>query len=73
MMPYMIKHNWLVTYQSQEGIERILSQMDNRIKKESNMRFSVGELKSFYSEFEEEFTLFFEELRTHSTQKLLSL
>jgi hypothetical protein len=37
------------------------------------MRFSVGELKSFYSEFEEEFTLFFEELRTHSTQKLLSL
>jgi acyl carrier protein phosphodiesterase len=73
MMPYMIKHNWLVTYQSQEGIERILSQMDNRIKKESNMRFSVGELKDFYSEFEEEFTLFFEELRTHSTQKLLSL
>jgi acyl carrier protein phosphodiesterase len=73
MMPYMIKHNWLVTYQSHEGIERILSQMDNRIKKESNMRFSVGELKSFYSEFEEEFTLFFEELRTHSTQKLLSL
>lgn len=73
MMPYMIQQNWLVCYQTVEGIERILTQMDNRIKNNANIRFSVHELRLFYAEFEEEFTLFFEELRTNSNQKLLSL
>lgn len=73
IMPYMIQHNWLVSYQTVEGIERILTQMDNRIGNDSNMRFSVKELKKFYNEFEEEFTLFFEELREFSKNKLLYL
>ena len=73
MMPYMIQYNWLVSYQTVEGIERILTQMDNRIKNNSNMRFSIDDLKLFYAEFEEEFTLFFEELRLFSSQKLLTL
>ncbi|KAB1158199.1 acyl carrier protein phosphodiesterase [Flavobacterium luteum] len=73
MMTYMIQQNWLVSYQTVEGIERILTQMDNRIKNNSNIRFSVHELRQFYAEFEEEFTFFFEELRNFSNQKLLSL
>ena len=45
MKLYMIEQNWLLSYQTIDGIEKILSQMDNRIKRESNMRFSVQELR----------------------------
>lgn len=70
MMPHMIEHNWLVNYQTIEGIERILTQMDYRTGNQSKMRFSTNELSEFYSEFELEFTYFFEELRKHSIEKL---
>lgn len=77
MMPYMIDHNWLVSYKTIEGIEIILKQMDNRmksrVKQESNMRFSVVELKTYYSEFESEFTAFFKEIIVHSNQKKITL
>ncbi len=73
MKPYMIQQNWLLSYRTIEGIEKILSQMDNRIKRESNMRLSVQELRVFYQEFEDDFTIFFNELRAHSTEKLLTL
>ena len=73
MKPYMIQQNWLLSYRTIEGIEKILSQMDNRIKRESNMRLSVQELRVFYQEFEDDFTIFFNELRNHSTEKLLTL
>lgn len=73
MMPYMIDHNWLMSYQTIEGIENVLVKMDNRMKRDSNMRFSVAELRIFYSDFEQEFTDFFEELRTHSNLKIQTL
>lgn len=73
MKPYMIQQNWLLSYQTIDGIEKILSQMDNRIKRESNIRFSVQELRLFYKEFEDDFTNFFNDLRIHSSEKLLSL
>lgn len=73
IMPYMIQHNWLVSYQTIEGINRILTQMDSRTNNQSRMRFATQELSEFYSEFEYEFTDFFEELRTHSNQKLMTL
>jgi len=71
MLPYMMQYNWLVSYQTVAGIERILTQMDNRIKNNSNMRFSIVDLKFFYTEFEEEFTLFFEEVRSYCSAKLI--
>ena len=73
MKPYMIQQNWLLSYQTIEGIEKILSQMDNRIKRESNMRLSVQELRLFYKEFEADFRIFFEDLRKHSSEKLNKL
>lgn len=73
IVPYMIEQNWLLSYQKTEGIERILTQMDNRIQNNSNMRFSVIELHDYYSEFEMEFTVFFKELQLFSKQKLLTL
>lgn len=70
MLPYMEKQNWLLSYRTVEGISEILTQMDRRTKNESKMRFASEELKMFYTEFEEEFTLFFEDLRLHAQEKL---
>ncbi|MBL0738409.1 DUF479 domain-containing protein [Flavobacterium sp. GN10] len=73
LMPYMIERNWLLSYRTTEGIQNILTQMDRRSKNISQMQFAVEELTEFYNEFEEEFTLFFEEMREQAKEKLLSL
>jgi acyl carrier protein phosphodiesterase len=73
LMPHMIKQNWLSSYQTIEGIHNILTQMDRRSKNLSKMQFASEELKEFYSEFEQEFTLFFEDIKSHADQKLRSL
>ncbi len=64
MMPYMIDQNWLVSYKTIAGIEKILFQMDYRTKHRANMQEAIVELQEFYVQFEEEFTAFFKELRT---------
>ena len=63
LMPYMIKNNWLGSYATVAGIEVILFQMDYRTKHRVNMQEAIVELKNFYTEFEKEFTAFFEELK----------
>lgn len=73
MQPYMIEQNWLLNYRSIDGIEKILTQMDRRTKNVSMMRNSITELKLYYSEFEQDFINFFEELRAFSSKKLLTL
>jgi acyl carrier protein phosphodiesterase len=73
MLPYMIGRNWLVSYATIEGLEMILFQMDHRTKNRVAMHESIVELKQFYLELEQEFTLFFEELRQHCREKLAEL
>ena len=73
LMPYMIEKNWLLSYQTVEGIHQILTQMDQRSKNKSKMQFASTELKEFYFEFEQEFTLFFEDIQKQSKEKLLTL
>lgn len=73
MMPYMINHDWLSSYQNIESIENVLVKMDNRMKRDSNMRFSVAELRTYYTEFESEFTAFFAALMVHSKLKIQTL
>lgn len=69
-LPYMIDRNWLLSYATLAGLEIILFQMDYRTHNRVNMQESIVELEKFYSEFEEEFTLFFSELITFSAIKL---
>ncbi len=73
MMPYMIEQNWLLSYETIAGIEKILFQMDYRTKHRVNMQEAITELEKYYSEFEMEFTLFFSELRKFSKDKLATL
>ena len=73
MMPYMITNNWLLSYQTTQGIERILTQMDARTQNQSKMRFATKELIFFYNEFETEFTVFFSDIQKQVTQKIEQL
>lgn len=73
MLPYMIARNWLVSYASIAGLEMILFQMDHRTKNRVNMHEAIVEIQQFYTEFEEEFTLFFDELQQHCIEKLTEL
>ncbi|MFI1744112.1 ACP phosphodiesterase [Thalassobellus sediminis] len=70
MMPFMITDNWLFSYASIEGISRVLDGMNRRTKNRSGMNEAIQELEEFYNEFENEFTIFFDELITFSKQKL---
>ena len=73
MIPFMIARNWLLSYASLEGLKMILFQMDYRTKHRVNMPEAVVEVKQYYFEFEEEFTLFFEELRNYCNEKLAEI
>ncbi|MCV2484677.1 acyl carrier protein phosphodiesterase [Flavobacterium sp. SH_e] len=73
LMPYMIERNWLLSYRTTEGIHQILTQMDRRSKNISQMQYAIEELNEFYDEFEQEFTSFFEDIKIHAKEKLLSL
>ena len=73
LLPYMIEYNWLYNYQFFEGIEKVLNGMNNRTKQKSQMHLAIEDLKSLHSEFEEDFTVFFEDLRNFSNQKLKEL
>lgn len=73
IMPFMIEHNWLMSYVTIEGIGRILTQMDRRSKNKSGMGQSIQELVEFYEIFEAEFTLFFDDLIVFCKEKYAEL
>lgn len=73
MMPHMLADNWLLNYASIEGISRVLDGMNRRTKNRSSMNEAVVELENFYTEFENEFSDFFEEIIASSKEKLNTL
>jgi acyl carrier protein phosphodiesterase len=73
MIPPMVSSNWLLSYASINGISKILEQMSVRVKHTNNMHLAHLELEQFYTQFEAEFTSFFEELRVFSKNKITSL
>ena len=72
MYPNMVQQNWLLSYATVEGIGTILYQMDYRTKFQSKMQYAIEELVLFYNEFEEEFTLFFEDIRQMALEKIMN-
>ncbi|TWO32824.1 DUF479 domain-containing protein [Seonamhaeicola sediminis] len=73
MVPYMINGNWLLSYASTDGIQKVLEGMNKRTKNRSKMNLAINELKESYNEFESEFTAFFKELIDSSNKKLQEL
>ncbi|MGB0896658.1 MAG: ACP phosphodiesterase [Flavobacteriaceae bacterium] len=62
MYPYMVKDNWLCSYATIHGMEKVLEGMNRRTKYKSKMDLAINELQEFYLEFEDEFTVFFKDL-----------
>lgn len=73
LTPFMIEDNWLLSYASVEGIQKVLNGMNRRTNGRSKMNEATKELELFYSEFETDFTNFFEELIIASDQKRKAL
>ena len=73
MLPIMKSNNWLLSYASVEGINTILGQMSSRVKHKNNMHLATLDLEKHYTEFEKDFTDFFEELKVFSKHTTTSL
>lgn len=73
ILPFMIADNWIFNYATIEGIQRVLNGMNKRTNNLSRMHEATNELKTYYKEFENEFTLFFKELTAFSNQKLIEI
>jgi acyl carrier protein phosphodiesterase len=65
MMPHMMKGNWLLNYQHLDGIARALLGMSRRTTFQSKMEQAVGDLKTHYDLFGDEFQQFFPELKSY--------
>ncbi|MCE2612234.1 acyl carrier protein phosphodiesterase [Flavobacteriaceae bacterium D16] len=73
MMPYMITDNWLLNYGNIEGIGKVLNGMNRRTQNKSKMNLAVNELQTYYADFEDDFTRFFDDLVLFSKQKYTKL
>ena len=72
-LPYMVRDNWLLSYASIEGIQKVLKGMNNRTGRKSGMQNATDELKEHYSDFEYEFKKFFKDLIEFSRKKRIEL
>ena len=59
----MIEYNMLFNYQYLDAIEKVLNGMNRRTKGKSQMHLAIEDLKNLEKELEDDFTLFFEDLR----------
>lgn len=73
LIPYMIEQNWLMKYQSIEGLDLILGQMNRRTKGRSNMDQAALELRQDYRAFEAEFYDFFQAIQGEAAAELRRL
>lgn len=73
LIPYMIEQNWLMQYQSLEGLKNILGQMNRRTKGRSNMDQATEELRQHYPQFESEFFDFFASIQIEAGAELRRL
>lgn len=61
---YMERQNWLLSYANLDGMQQAFNGMARRTTFVSNMEFAVANLKSGYTEFGNEFRLFFPDLQS---------
>ncbi|GGI57332.1 acyl carrier protein phosphodiesterase [Winogradskyella haliclonae] len=73
LSPYMIADNWLLSYASVEGIQKVLDGMNRRTRGRSKMNEATKELKLYYKAFENDFTQFFKDLTEATNTKRIAL
>lgn len=70
LLPYMVQYNWLYNYQYAKGIQEVLNGMNKRTNGKSKMNLATEDLLIHYQVLEDDFTLFFEDLRNFCNSKL---
>lgn len=73
LTPFMIEDNWLLSYASVEGIQKVLNGMNRRTKGRSKMNEATKELVEHYEAFENDFKLFFQDLKNTTELKRIEL
>lgn len=73
LLTYLVKDNWLLNYAHLEGIERTLIGMNRRTQEKSQMHLAINDLKLHYTDFESDFTAFFENLCIFSADKIKNI
>lgn len=73
LTPFMIEDNWLLSYATVEGIQKVLSGMNRRTNGRSKMNEATKELIEYYEAFENDFTQFFKDLKNATEQKQIDL
>ncbi|MBZ0243954.1 MAG: acyl carrier protein phosphodiesterase [Bacteroidales bacterium] len=73
MLPWMMAQNWLTGYANLADLNRSFTMMSRRVSFESRMEYAVDFLKLNYSDFEQDFKLFFPDLIKESEQVLQQL
>ena len=63
----MVEHDWIYSYRTIKGMQKILYQMDKRTKNQSNMQYAHIDLQEHYDILQEDFEVFFEQLQTYSS------
>jgi acyl carrier protein phosphodiesterase len=62
VVPYMVEHNWLVSYAEIEGLRSILKQMNHKTKHHTQLEKGVDIYLKHQAEFDLEFKAFFEDI-----------
>lgn len=70
VIPYMIEHNWLLSYANIGDLTRILKQMNNKTKHETELHKGIDIYLAHQNEFEAEFKIFFEEIMVFCKSKI---
>ena len=73
MLPWMMAQNWLTGYANLTDLNRSFTMMSRRVSFESRMEYAVDFLKLNYSDFEQDFKLFFPDLINESERVLKQL
>lgn len=71
--PYMVGQNWLYKYRTIPGISDILRGMNNRTKGLSKMDLASEDLLKHYEEFDEDFQVFFEDIKNYLAENFTVL
>ncbi|MEK6478458.1 ACP phosphodiesterase [Catalinimonas sp. 4WD22] len=73
VLTYMVKHDWLLSYQDMEGISRALTGISQRTQFQSNLENAALDLEENFALFKNDFSYFFPDLCKHVDEILNSI
>ena len=70
MFHFMKKENWLISYETMEGVNKALTGMSRRTKFASGMENATAHLEKDYLLYKKEFEVFIEELKSYCDARI---